>query len=123
MISNTTTERPDVLTEESKSLKGGASGPFLAERTTELIRAFYPRLKGKVIIIGCGGVNDGASAYAKIKAGAHLIQMYTALVYKGPKVVNQINKELAELIKKDGYKNISDAVGADHAATGGLAHV
>ncbi|MCM1001255.1 MAG: quinone-dependent dihydroorotate dehydrogenase, partial [Wolbachia endosymbiont of Melophagus ovinus] len=61
--------------------------------------------------IGCGGISSGADAYEKIRAGASLVQLYTALIYQGPQVVNKINLELAELIRRDGLSNISEAVG------------
>ncbi|MEM8834144.1 MAG: dihydroorotate dehydrogenase (quinone), partial [Pseudomonadota bacterium] len=91
--------------------EGGLSGKPLTERSTELIREFYNLTEGKITIIGIGGISSGQDAYDKIKAGASLVQLYSALVFKGPEVVQQINKELITLLKQDGYKNISYAVG------------
>ena len=66
---------------------------------------------GQIPLIGVGGVSNGNECYEKIKAGASLVQLYTALVYNGPKIINNINKELNGLILTDGYKNISEVVG------------
>ena len=66
---------------------------------------------GQIILIGVGGVSSGHECYEKIKAGASLVQLYTALVYQGPKIINKILKELDELIIIDGYQNISEAIG------------
>ena len=71
------------------------------------------RNKKRFVIIGCGGVFNGIDAYEKIKNGATLVQMITGMIYQGPQVIGEINKELAQLIKKDGYKNISEAIGAN----------
>jgi dihydroorotate dehydrogenase len=114
IVTNTTITRPDVLADKFSAETGGLSGPLLQDKSTALVSAFYTHLKDKITIIGCGGINDAESAYAKIKAGAHLVQLYTALVFKGPKLVNQINKGLVDLLKKDGFENISDAVGSAH---------
>ncbi|XP_023209649.1 dihydroorotate dehydrogenase (quinone), mitochondrial-like [Centruroides sculpturatus] len=81
--------------------------------STEAIRDMFVLTEGKMLIIGVGGVFTGRDAYEKIKAGASLIQLYTALVYKGPPVVTEIKKELEDLLRADGYANIIEAVGAD----------
>jgi len=65
-------------------------------------------------LIGVGGVSSGHDAYDKIKAGASLIELYTAMVYNGPQLVGEIKDELAELLRKDGHRSVADAVGADH---------
>jgi dihydroorotate dehydrogenase len=92
---------------------GGISGPPLREESTENIRKVYAMTDGKKPIIGVGGVNSPESAYEKIKAGASLIQLYTALIYEGPFVVRRINKGLVKLLEKDGFSNISQAVGKE----------
>jgi dihydroorotate dehydrogenase len=69
---------------------------------------------GRIPLIGCGGVADGATAYAKIRAGASLVQLYSALVFHGPGLVRRIKQELAELLRADGFKEVSEAVGCDH---------
>ena len=74
----------------------------------------YRLTQGKIPIIGVGGISCGADAYSKIKAGASLVQIYTALIYQGPPVVSKINRELSELLIADGYSSITEAIGADH---------
>ena len=71
----------------------------------------YSCTNGQITLIGVGGISSGYECYEKIKAGASLIQLYTALVYQGPKIINQILKELDELITIDGYNNVSEAIG------------
>ena len=71
----------------------------------------YKLLKGKIIIIGVGGVDSGESAYEKFLAGANYIQLYTGMVYRGPNIVSMIKKELRELLLKDGVKNFSEIIG------------
>jgi dihydroorotate dehydrogenase subfamily 2 len=92
--------------------RGNFSGKPTEKITNELISAVYKKYKDRFIIIGCGGVFTGADAYEKIKRGATLIQLITGMIYEGPSVIGKINKELAELLKKDGYKNINEAVGS-----------
>ena len=67
-----------------------------------------------MIIIGCGGVDSVESAYMKIKLGANLVQLFSGMIYEGPQVISEINRGLAMLLKKDGFKNISEAVGSFH---------
>ena len=93
--------------------KGNFSGKPTEKLSNNLISAVYKKYKNRFIIIGCGGVFTGADAYEKIKRGASLIQMITGMIYEGPSVIGNINKELAELLKKDRYKNISEAVGVN----------
>jgi len=76
----------------------------------------YRFTHGRVLLIGAGGVSSGAEAYARIRAGATLVQLYTALVYEGPGLVKRINAELADLLKRDGFDTVAQAVGADHRA-------
>jgi dihydroorotate dehydrogenase subfamily 2 len=92
--------------------RGNFSGKPTFELSNNLIDAVYKKYKDRFIIIGCGGIFTGADAYEKIKRGATLVQMITGMVYEGPSVIGSINKELAELLKKDGYKNIKEAVGS-----------
>ena len=75
------------------------------------IKKFYKELNGKIPIVGVGGVNSGKSAYEKIIAGASLLQLYTGFVYRGPSVAKDIKKELIQILKAEGIKNIRDAVG------------
>ncbi|MFW5955228.1 MAG: quinone-dependent dihydroorotate dehydrogenase [Rhodothermales bacterium] len=94
---------------------GGLSGPPIEERSNQLIRYLYARTKGAVPIIGVGGVRSGESAYRKLKAGASLVQLYTALVYQGPGVVRTIKEDLVECIEQAGYRSVRDVIGLDHA--------
>ncbi|XP_023221989.1 dihydroorotate dehydrogenase (quinone), mitochondrial-like [Centruroides sculpturatus] len=112
IVSNTTISRPDNLIDLVEN-DGGLSGKPLTNMSTEAIRDMFVLTEGKMLIIGVGGVFTGRDAYEKIKAGASLIQLYTALVYKGPPVVTEIKKELEDLLRADGYANIIEAVGAD----------
>ena len=83
----------------------------LRDRSTKLIKKFYSEIKGKVKIIGVGGVDSGQAAFEKISAGANAVQLYTGMVYKGPGVVKDIKKDLISILKKEKLKNIDDAVG------------
>ena len=78
-----------------------------------MIKKFYKQLNGKIPIIGVGGVNSGRSAYEKIIAGASLLQLYTGFVYKGPSAAKDIKKELIQILKNEGLKNIKEAIGKD----------
>ncbi len=112
IIGNTTLSR-DGLTSDDRDEAGGLSGRPLFARSTALLRDMYRLTDGRVPLIGTGGVASGAEAYAKIRAGASLVQLYTALVYHGPGLVNRINDELVALLKADGIATVADAVGLD----------
>jgi dihydroorotate dehydrogenase len=90
---------------------GGMSGKVVQQLSDQLISDMYKYSQGTKTIIGLGGVFNGQDAYRKIKLGASLVQMITGLIYQGPQVVGQINKQLVELLRQDGYSNIKDAVG------------
>ena len=81
----------------------------------EIVGDLYQRTDGKVPIIGCGGVASGEDAYRMIRAGASLIQLYTALIFHGPALIPRIKHELTNLLKNDGFSSVADAVGADHS--------
>ena len=112
IVSNTTVARPGLQSAHAGEA-GGLSGKPLFAPSTEILRQMRRRLGNSVVLVGVGGISSGADAYAKIRAGASLVQLYTALVYQGPGLVNRIKRELAELLKKDGFKSVADAVGAD----------
>lgn len=114
IISNTTLTRPASLESPNKCQEGGLSGMPLRDLSTKTIHEMYSLTKGQIPIIGVGGVFTGEDAYNKIKAGASLIQIYTALVYEGPTVIKKIKTELEELLKKDSYSTVAEAVGVDH---------
>ena len=109
IISNTTISRDTI----NNIKEGGLSGKPLFEISTDQLKKVYKYTKGKIPLIGVGGVDSAEKAYKKIKSGASLIQLYTGLVYKGPKLVDEINNGLIDLLKKDGFKNISEAVGIE----------
>lgn len=114
VLTNTTSQRPDSLPDDFRGQTGGLSGPHVNQLSTQVIAAFYKVTEGRVPIIGIGGIEDAQDAYAKIKAGASLVQLYTAMIYKGPKIAQDISKGLSSLLKQDGYSNITQAIGADH---------
>ena len=113
-VCNTTTARPDTLTSPDRNERGGLSGKPLFARSTEMLRHVYQVTGGKVTLIGVGGVSSGADAYAKIRAGASLVQLYTALVYQGPGLIARIKQDLAALLAADGFASLGDAVGSEH---------
>ncbi len=114
IVSNTTLSRPESLKGEARDQEGGLSGAPLFRLSTETLGDFYRLTEGKLPLIGVGGISSGADAYAKIRAGASLVQLYTAMVYEGPGLVRRIRRELADCLTKDGFKNVSEAVGVDH---------
>ena len=101
----------DDLKSEFRREEGGLSGDPLHRISTNMIKKFYKELKGRIPIIGVGGVNSGRSAYEKIIAGASLLQLYTGFVYRGPSTAKDIKKELIQILKDEEIKNIKDAVG------------
>ena len=113
IVSNTTVARPASLKSKYKIEKGGLSGQPLFDLSTETLRQFYAAAKGKIDLIGVGGVSNGLQAYEKIRAGASAVQIYSALVYEGPGLVNAINTDLLLRLKADGFKSIAEAVGKD----------
>lgn len=114
ILTNTTLERPATLPPSFAAQAGGLSGPLLHKKSTELIARFYQITQGKLPIIGVGGISSAKDAYEKIRAGASLVQLYTALAYQGPDLISKINRELPLLLKADGFPTLSDAVGANH---------
>ncbi|NXK56273.1 PYRD dehydrogenase, partial [Chauna torquata] len=138
IVSNTTISRPSNLQSMQRLEPGGLSGKPLRELSTQTVREMYVLTRGRgwaglrmragltpgvltpclptgqVPIIGVGGVSSGRDALEKIRAGASLVQMYTALVYHGPPVVGAVKRELEELLREQGFKSVMEAVGADH---------
>lgn len=113
ILTNTTVKNKYKLLSKYKKEDGGLSGLPLNDLSNTAIKKFYKKLGGSIPIIGAGGVNNGESAFNKIKSGASLLQLYTSLVYEGPYVAKKINKELSNIIEKNGYKNISEIIGID----------
>lgn len=113
IVSNTSIARPDYLPAKLRAESGGLSGPPILASSTILLRTLRTALGEQFDLIGCGGVASGADAYAKIKAGAHAVQLYTALTYQGPGAIDAINRQLRDCLDADGYKTVSEAVAAD----------
>ena len=111
IISNTSDSTRENLTNIQGHQKGGLSGKPIEKKSSELISKFYKILKGRIKIIGVGGVDSGRGAYEKFLAGANYVQLYTGMVFRGPNIVNMIKKELKELLMKDGVKNYTEIVG------------
>jgi len=111
VATNTTTDRPASLRSPNRVEEGGLSGAPIESAATEAVRFVAERTDAPVI--GVGGVSTPEGAYRKIRAGASLVQLYTALVYRGPSVARQINRGLLDLLERDGFDSVEDAVGAD----------
>ncbi|MDQ7043834.1 MAG: quinone-dependent dihydroorotate dehydrogenase [Sulfurimonas sp.] len=92
---------------------GGLSGAVLKEKSFKIFEAIAKELYGKTILISVGGIDSAEEAYKRIKAGANLVQILSGLIFHGPDMIMNINKELIELLKADGYDNITQAIGAD----------
>ncbi len=101
------------LTKQHKFDSGGLSGKVLEEKSNKLIEYVYKKTKGKFIIIGVGGVFSAKDAYKKIKLGASLISLISGMIYEGPSLISEINRNLVKLLKKDGFSNITEAIGKD----------
>lgn len=110
IATNTTIARPGGI---GAGLEGGLSGPPLFARSTEVLRRVRRITRGRIALVGVGGVESGATAYAKIRAGADAVQLYTALIYEGPGLVARIKRELAACLARDGFARVGDAVGVD----------
>lgn len=116
VATNTAPDRQGVRTSSDRLAEigdGGLSGEPLEARATRLVRYLYQATDGEIPIIGVGGVHDADSAYAKIRAGASLVQLYTALVYQGPGLVREIKEGLVARLREDGIASISNVVGTD----------
>jgi dihydroorotate dehydrogenase len=114
IATNTTISRPPTSDSQSKAVyekPGGLSGRPLRQRSTEIIRHLYRQSRGTLPIIGVGGVFDADDAWEKITAGASLVQLYTALVYRGPGVVKEIVRGLQRRVAQGGFKDLREAVG------------
>jgi dihydroorotate dehydrogenase len=111
IVSNTTIARPASLKSSNAKEPGGLSGAPLFEPSTDILREMRRRIGTRIVLIGAGGVGSGADAYAKIRAGASLVQLYTALAYEGPGLVSRIKRELLACLARDEYSHVADAVG------------
>ncbi len=118
ICSNITKNRnnPKIIPEEINQVPagiGGISGKPSEEMTNNLIAYVYKKTRGEKIIIGCGGIFSAEDAYKKIRMGASLLQLITGMIFEGPQLISEINLGLCQMLKKDGFKNISQAIGAD----------
>ncbi len=113
IISNTTITRPNLLSRHAGE-SGGLSGAPLKDLALQRLRDFRSASGGAMTLIGVGGIGSAADAYARIRAGASLVQLYSALVYEGPWLAAKINRGLAAMLKRDGFANVADAIGADY---------
>ncbi len=111
ILTNSSINRPKNLYSMNKKKKGGLSGKPIFESSNSILRKMYNLTNGQILLIGVGGISNGSDCYEKIKSGASLVQLYTALTFSSPLLISKIKKELTDLIKTDGYKNISDVVG------------
>ncbi|GAT75993.1 dihydroorotate dehydrogenase 2 [Ehrlichia ruminantium] len=111
IISNTSSEYHKLLESSYTNIQGGLSGKPIFDLSTKVLSEVYKITQQKLLLIGCGGVSSGYHAYEKIKAGASLIQLYTAIVYHGFNIANKISLELAELLSADGFPTVSHAIG------------
>jgi len=114
VVGNTTIARPPGLKSAAAGEQGGLSGRPLFAPSTALLGEIYRLTGGKIPLVGVGGVASAEDAYAKIRAGASLVQLYTALVFEGPALIGRIKRGLAELLRRDGFAAIAEAVGSDH---------
>jgi dihydroorotate dehydrogenase len=111
VATNTTTERSDSLRSPNRAERGGLSGKPIEARATSIVRFIAERTG--VPIVGVGGISNAEGAYRKIRNGASVVQLYTGLIYEGPGLARDINRGLLDLLERDGFDSIEDAVGAD----------
>jgi dihydroorotate dehydrogenase len=111
IVSNTTTQRPPLKSAHAEEA-GGLSGKPLFLPSTQILGEMHRRLNGAVTLVGVGGIASGEDAYAKVRAGATLVQLYSALVFHGPGLVARIKRELLRCLERDGFANVTAAVGA-----------
>ncbi|MDC3131618.1 quinone-dependent dihydroorotate dehydrogenase [Pelagibacteraceae bacterium] len=111
ILSNTTTDRPNTMKSQNIKKNGGLSGKPLFTKSNIILKKMYSLTNGQIPLVGVGGISSGSECYEKIKSGASITQLYTGLIYSGPLLISKIKKELVDLIKTDGYKNISAVIG------------
>jgi dihydroorotate dehydrogenase len=112
IVANTTIARPDTLRSPHANETGGLSGaPLLAASTAVLARA-HRMAAGRLVLIGCGGVATGADVLAKLRAGASLVQLYTAFAYTGPALIPRLKRELLAGMRREGFTSVAEAIGA-----------
>ena len=116
IVANTTLARPNTLRETARAKEqGGLSGRPLMRLATRMVAETYVRVEGAFPLIGVGGIDSGGAALTRIRAGASLIQLYSSLVYKGIRLVEDIKRDLASTLLRTGRESLSEIVGADAA--------
>ncbi|MBR0654914.1 quinone-dependent dihydroorotate dehydrogenase [Plastoroseomonas arctica] len=113
IVSNTTLSRPETLRSPHRGETGGLSGAPLLAPSTEMLRRVARIARGRLTLIGVGGVANGADALTKIKAGASLVQLYSAFAYDGPALIPRLKRELSEALSREGFGNVTDAIGVE----------
>jgi dihydroorotate dehydrogenase len=113
IISNTTISRPPALGGLNALQVGGLSGAPLFERSTAMLRLACRLARGRLTLVGCGGIRTGGDVLMKIRAGASLVQLYTEFAYAGPALIPRLKRELLLALKDQGYASVADAVGTD----------
>ena len=113
IIANTTLARDGVAGSKHAAEAGGLSGRPVFDMSTDMLGEVYRAAGGKLTLVGVGGVASAIDAYAKIRAGASLVQLYTGLIYQGPGLVARMKRELADLLRADGFQSLSEAIGSD----------
>jgi len=112
IVGNTTLSRPAHLLSPHAMETGGLSGAPLTDLSTRVLGQFREAARGRIALIGVGGIASGADAYAKIRAGASAVQLYTAMIYEGPGLVVRIKRELSQRLRADGFNTIAEATAA-----------
>lgn len=113
IISNTTVSRPGELRSAYATESGGLSGAPLAPLALAALRRAAGAARGQLVLIGCGGIATGADVLARIRAGAHLVQLYTAFAYAGPALIPRLKRELLTALRTQGFSRLSDAIGSE----------
>jgi dihydroorotate dehydrogenase len=112
IVGNTTLSRPESLQSRWRGEAGGLSGAPLLELSTRVLGQFHALAQGRFALVGAGGIASGADAYAKLRAGAAAVQLYSAMVFQGPGLVTAVRRDLAARLKADGFRSVAEAVGA-----------
>jgi dihydroorotate dehydrogenase len=112
IVSNTTLDRPDSLRSRHRTEAGGLSGAPLKARAGAALRAAAEASAGRLPLLAAGGIDSGAEAYARIRAGASAVQLYSALIYEGPGLIGRIKRDLAARLRADGFSTVAEAVSA-----------
>lgn len=114
VISNLTKDRDNINDDVADEVRGGLSGKPTEKKANELISQTFKYCGDRLVVIGVGGIFSAEDAYEKIRRGATLVQLITGMIYEGPQLIGQINEGLVELLKRDGYQNISEVIGTNN---------